>query len=61
MTTYRVEPLRDCVRLDLYGEVQEAGRIAVMLNRDEAMAMSKALGLAALKLPAKVFEPEDLV
>lgn len=61
MTSYGVALLRDCVRLDVYGEVQEAGRIAAMLSREEAMALSKELAMHALKLPETKFNPEDLV
>jgi hypothetical protein len=49
----------DKVRLDIFGEVQTSGRIATMLTPDEAMQLSRDLGLKAMHLG--VTKTEDLV
>ena len=65
MLTYAACTVADRIRFDLYGEVQEAGRIAVLLTADEALRISRDLGtravaLGALREPAAP-NPEDLV
>lgn len=52
-TIFEAEVVGATVRLDLYGEVREAGRIAAFLTRDEALILSRQLTKAALQLPTQ--------
>lgn len=46
------------VRLDIYGEVHESGRIATFLSRDEALQLSRELSRHATRilLPQPTFK-----
>jgi hypothetical protein len=62
MITYSACTVGNTVRFDLYGEVQEADRIAVFLTPDEALRLSRDLATRALALGAKKeSDTEDLV
>jgi hypothetical protein len=52
MIQYTALTVAGKVRLDLYGEVQAADRIAVFLTPEEALRLSRDLGVRALALGA---------
>lgn len=63
-SSWHAEITVDKVRLDVYGEVFDPGRVATFLTADDAFAMSKALGLLAMRLrnsQLKKCKPEDFV
>lgn len=63
MITYAAWTIAGKIRLDIYGEVQEAGRIAVFLSPEDALLLSRDLGARALALGARkeTDDAEDLV